>query len=72
MKLELEIRDEDAEWIALALAACQESGCNSHGPLDIHRLARLLLEDVALAMRRPGSWEGANMRQLLRAHGYKV
>lgn len=54
------------------LEASQRGDFNSHGSLDIKRLARMLLEDVALAVRRPGSWEGANMRQVLRSHGYAV
>jgi hypothetical protein len=43
---------------------------NTHGKLDLTTLATMLLEDVALADRRPGSWEGANMLQLLSSHGY--
>jgi hypothetical protein len=34
--------------------------------------ARMLLEDVALSMRCPGSWEAANMRAVLGSHGYEV
>jgi hypothetical protein len=42
----------------------------SHGPLDLERLVHMLLEDVALAVHRPGSWEGANMLTVLASHGY--
>jgi len=30
------------------------------------------MEDVALTISRPGSWEGANMQQVLAAHGYEL
>ncbi len=71
MKLQIEIADEDAALIEEFLARNQASEGNSHGPLDIKRLAEMLLEDVALAERRPGSWEGANMTAALQAHGYR-
>jgi hypothetical protein len=40
------------------------------GKEPLKRLATMRLEDVALAVRRPGSWEGANMITLLQAHEY--
>jgi len=33
-------------------------------------LLEILKEDVVLAVERPGSWEGANMHQVLRCHGF--
>ena len=33
-------------------------------------LTAILKEDVVLAARRPGSWEGANMLQVLTSHGF--
>jgi hypothetical protein len=54
------------EWVATD----GQSGESTDGPLTIESLAAMLLEDVALSVRRPGSWEGANMAQLLAAHGY--
>lgn len=72
MKLRIEVADEDVALITVVLEASQRGDFNSHGPLDMKRLARLLLEDVALAVRRPGSWEGANMLQVLRSHGYQI
>ena len=72
MRLTIEIRDEDAALIRELLELTQEldAGRCSHGPLNMKKLAVMLLEDVALAVRRPGSWEGANMLQVLRSHGY--
>lgn len=71
MKIEIEISDQDAALIEEFMDANQSSVFNSHGPLDMIVLAEMLLEDVALAVRRPGSWEGSNMIQVLTSHGYK-
>lgn len=71
MKLQVEIANEDVILIQELLAACgDDEGGNTHGRLDLQTLTRMLLEDVALAWRRPGSWEGANMAQVLESHGY--
>lgn len=74
MKIRIEISKEDAALIKAALRELPdgEPHSNSHGRLNLHRLAALLLEDVALAIRRPGSWEGANMLRLLECHGYQL
>lgn len=72
MKLTVEITDEDAKLIKTFLVGTKKGEANSHGPLDMKALAWMLLEDVALAVRRPGSWEGANMRQVLASHGYHL
>lgn len=39
-------------------------------PVDAQALLETLKEDVILAVERPGSWEGANMRNVLRSHGF--
>jgi hypothetical protein len=72
VKLTIEIRDEDAALVHQLCELTKDTTFNSHGPLTLESLAGMLLEDVALAVRRPGSWEGANMRQVLRSHGYSV
>lgn len=47
-------------------------GCEgTHGDLTLNSLAAMLLEDVALATTRPGSWEGSSMGELLLKHGYE-
>lgn len=63
-----------AELVKLVaeLNACAEPDCTSHGVLTLAGLAAMLLEDAALARRRPGSWEGANMLDVLRSHGYEL
>lgn len=71
MKIEIEITEQDAALIEQFLDDNQGGEFNSHGPLDLIVLAGMLLEDVALAVRRPGSWEGSNMSQVLTSHGYK-
>jgi len=45
---------------------------NSHGHLTVKKLAVMLLEDAGMVISRPGSWEGANMADLLRCHGYSA
>ncbi len=45
---------------------------NSHGSLTVKKLAAMLLEDAGMVISRPGSWEGANMIEVLRCHGYKA
>jgi hypothetical protein len=64
IKIEIEIDDDTAIYINRFLGT-QE-------PLDTAGLTKMLLEDVALAVRRPGSWEGARMTDLLTRHGYSV
>lgn len=71
MKIEIEIDDDTAMYVNRFLdAQDKESQSNTHGPLDMAGLARMLLEDVALVVRRPGSWEGQHMGALLASHGY--
>jgi hypothetical protein len=72
MKIEIEISDQDAALIEEFLNENQGSEFNSHGPLDMTVLAGMLMQDVALAVRRPGSWEGSNMIQVLVCHGYQL
>jgi hypothetical protein len=38
--------------------------------LSAKALIEALKEDVILAVERPGSWEGANMLNVLRSHGF--
>lgn len=74
MKIAVEINDTDAKDInrAITLANNSDPNANTHGTLGYETLTRMLLEDVALAVRRPGSWEGANMARVLASHGYEV
>jgi hypothetical protein len=74
MKIVVEISDELASDVnrAIALANNSDPNYSSHGTLGFETLTRMLLEDVAMTVRRPGSWEGANMSQFLASHGYDV
>lgn len=71
-KFTVDVSDDDLKLIERGLDRMNRSDGNTHGPLDLQRLAGMLLEDVALAVRRPGSWEGANMGQVLTSHGYPL
>jgi hypothetical protein len=46
-------------------------GATTHGKLDVPKLLAMLAEDAAMTNTRPGSWEGANMQQVLDSHGYQ-
>lgn len=70
MKLTVTISDADADLIRQFLAATKNVTASTHGPLDMPKLTAMLLEDVALMVRRPGSWEGSNMAQVVSSHGY--
>ena len=39
-------------------------------PVSPSTLMAVLKDDVILAVERPGSWEGANMHQVLISHGF--
>lgn len=71
MKIEIEVSDKNAALIEEFMDENQTDEFNSHGPLDMIVLAEMLLEDVALTVSRPGSWEGSNMSRVLTSHGYK-
>lgn len=72
MKLEIEIGDDDVLLINRFLEIANQSDHNTHGKLDFKLLAEMLMEDVGLVVRRPGSWEGTTMGQLLTSHGYEI
>lgn len=71
MKIEVEIPDQEYALIEQFMDGVNQCGeFTTHGPLDLFVLVEMLLEDVALTVSRPGSWEGANMIQVLTSHGY--
>lgn len=39
-------------------------------PVSSRELIDILKEDVVQAAQRPGSWEGSNMLDVLRCHGF--
>ncbi|QJE02819.1 hypothetical protein HH212_24750 [Massilia forsythiae] len=53
------------------LAEKNNQGATTHGSLDVPKLLLMLAEDAAMTNTRPGSWEGANMQQVLDSHGYQ-
>lgn len=38
--------------------------------LTVGTLLQMLAQDCAMVVTRPGSWEGANMADILQGHGY--
>jgi hypothetical protein len=71
MQITIEIPDDDAKLIQQLLDSFADDDFNTHGKLDIPKLAAMLMEDAALAWRRPGSWEGFNFGVVLSSHGYQ-
>jgi hypothetical protein len=72
MKIVVEISDDDAMHINRVIELANNSDAKTRGMLGCETLTRMLLQDVALAIRRPGSWEGANMAQVLASHSYEI
>lgn len=72
VQIELEIADEAQAEVEAFIAATQNRAdlFSTHGALDLATLLEMLLEDVALMVSRPGSWEGANMARVMASHGY--
>jgi hypothetical protein len=70
VQLTITLSSEQEMALQHLLDACDDPECSSHGPLTLTKLAQMLLEDAALVVTRPGSWEGANMMQVLQSHGY--
>ena len=70
------ISNQTYQNLVQVVDACNRShkatnGANTHGPLDISGLLSMLAEDAAMTNSRPGSWEGANMQNVLDSHGYQ-
>lgn len=62
--------------LQVVVASCNASNKNSggattHGDLNVSTLLGMMAEDLAMTNYRPGSWEGANMQQVLDSHGYQ-
>lgn len=73
----IDVSDETAATLARLVQSCNDAhdardGFTTHGKLSPERLLAMLAEDAAMVMTRPGSWEGANMAQVLMSHGYDV
>ncbi len=72
VKVSGEMSPETAAWVNKFIAHnAQRYG--SHGPMTMQVLLKLVLEDVAAAMRDGGdSWQGCHMAILLLEHGYRL
>lgn len=74
-KFEIDLSDGDAEALQELARRCaqghEQGALTSHGPLDADELLKLLAQDAAQVVRRPGSWEASNLAEVLYAHGYK-
>lgn len=73
----IDVSDETAATLARLVQCCNDAhdardGFTTHGKLTPASLLSMLVEDAAMVMTRPGSWDGANMAQVLMSHGYDV
>jgi len=73
----IQVSDETAASLHELAVRCSEEeqrreGFTSHGALSVAALMAMLAEDAAMVITRPGSWEGANMTQVLASHGYDI
>lgn len=76
-RISIEISDTTAANLRELATRCTQShklreGFTSHGELTRSKLLAMLAEDAGRVISRPGSWEGANMAQVLLSHGYEV
>jgi hypothetical protein len=74
--IQIDVSEETAQLIDELAKRCtdadrERNGATTHGPLTAETLLALLAEDAAMAISRPGSWEGANMTTVLESHGYQ-
>jgi hypothetical protein len=67
-KISIEYSDEDAAEIAKLLARMKDPVTGE--PMTLNTVVETLVEDLALASWRPGSWEGYNIRKVLIGHGW--
>lgn len=77
LNIEFRISDEQADNLAELARRCGEAhaerpDATTHGALDLAGLLALLIEDAAMIINCPGSWEAEAIRQLLVRHGYKI
>jgi hypothetical protein len=71
MKVQFEIDAGTRASVERFLATTRGSENNTHGPLTVAKLAKMLVEDVALMVERPGCWEADGAFSLLAGHGYE-
>ncbi len=74
--ISVEVSDDLAarldELANLCTQADQARGhATTHGALTASALLAILAEDAGMVISRPGSWEGANMKNVLDSHGYQ-
>ncbi|MET4715932.1 hypothetical protein ABIF63_000035 [Bradyrhizobium japonicum] len=72
LQVELDVSEVTRADVEAFLAETQARAdlFSTHGALNLGSLLEMLLEDVALMVSRPGSWEGANMGNVMASHGY--
>lgn len=77
LNIEFRISDERADSLTELARRCAQAHADrpdatTHGALSLADLLALLIEDAAMVIDRPGSWEGEAIRQILMRHGYEI
>lgn len=76
-RISIEVSDATEADLRELATRCTQSkklrdGFTTHGDLTPSKLLAMLAEDAGMVISRPGSWEGANLAQVLLSHGYEV
>jgi len=71
MKIVLDIPEPTLDALNTVVGRCI-TDASTHGRLTLETLFEMLVEDVAMTVTRPGSWEAANMAQVFVSHGYEI
>ncbi len=76
-RISIDILDMKAANFRELATSCTQSnkpreGVTSHGDLTPSKLLAMLAEDAGMVISRPGSWECANLDQVLFSHSYEV
>lgn len=66
---QIRVELSDREWMAIEQFLPGTANVDGSDPLTLKTLVELLLQDVAMTMTRPGSWEGSNMIRVFEGHG---
>ena len=71
IKVTVELPADTAKLVMEFVTHNQHSH-NAHGTMNVDKLVRMLLEDVAAAVKDGSTWQGAHMALVLNEHGYRT
>lgn len=71
-RITIQVTEDQYEEIKHFVGFLNQSKPENEPERTINQFIEMLAEDLYWASRRPGSWEGANMRTVLSSHGYDL